>query len=366
MIPIDWHRMYHQQNLQLCGVHVPEMDVFTNGDGHRLFRFFELGFSFEDSEIDPVPIRLPIVSRDMTPYSFQSNRLLYEGEQLVFTGVTIHRVPFPPEESDWHFKGYTFPFRGTKNPYHELRLNLRISGFCPGRCLFCHRWHSHRLKPNKRRLPSPRKVLDRIVEAEGPEVFTKIEQVMFISELFGQENQFLQRVSDTHCELTRRGYPEDKPFGCCAQDVRSLSGHKALLDIVRPARYSFSLEIFRDRNELMGLYKGLPIEHVYRILRSARCAGFKEITLNYLAGIDSLDECARGFERLVHLGLVDSVGLSTFTFFSEQQKACRHETAWVPSYYLHVVEVLNSLGIKIHNPESFDMGSPYTILMEKV
>jgi hypothetical protein len=115
----------------------------------------------------------------------------------------------------------------------------------------------------------------------------------------------------------------------------------------------------------MGRYKGLPMEDVYRILASARRAGFEEIQLNYMAGIDSVEGCRAGFEKLARLGLVDSVGLSTFTSFSQAQTTCRHKSAWEPAYYLQVIESLNSFGIKIHNPESYDMGSPYTILMEK-
>ena len=115
----------------------------------------------------------------------------------------------------------------------------------------------------------------------------------------------------------------------------------------------------------MGRIKGLPIEEIYRVLENARRAGFDEIQLNYLAGIDSQEECAHGFEQLARQGLADSVGLSTYTIFAEDQIPYRHETAWEPGYYLRVVEILNSFGIKIYKPESYDMGSPYTVLMQK-
>jgi len=356
--------MYHQQNLQIHGIYVPDSKEFTGEKGDRLFRFFELKFSVENSEIDPVPARLPIVSRDMTPYSFQSGELFLNGERLTFANASVHQVSLPPEESKWHLKGYTIPFQGTKNPYRELRVNPRITGYCPGKCFFCHRLHSHRLKPKEKKIPSPSKILDRIAETEGANVFNKFEQIILISELFGREDLFLLSVEETRSALAQRGFSASKTFDCCAQDVRSHEGHKRLLNLVNPVRYSFTLEFFRDRSRLMGRYKGLPMEQVYRILASAREAGFKEIRLNYMAGIDSLEECLDGFRKLSGLGLVDSVGLSTFTFFSEAQIACRHETAWNPVYYLHVVEILKSLGIKAYMPASFNMGCPYTVLME--
>jgi hypothetical protein len=207
--------------------------------------------------------------------------------------------------------------------------------------------------------------MDRIIHEEGPGIFQKITRIMFISELFGREDRFLEAVATTHSELTQRRYPAENEFNCCAHDVRSLEGLRALREIVRPDRYSFTLEFFRDREKFMGKYKGLPIEKVYGILTNARQAGFEEIQLNYLAGIDGLEECRNGFERLMQLGLVDSIGLSTFTLFSDEQLELRHSSAWEPSYYLEVVNILNSLRIKVYRPESYDMGCAYSIFMEK-
>jgi hypothetical protein len=199
----------------------------------------------------------------------------------------------------------------------------------------------------------------------GPDILKKVGQVVLITELFGREDRFLQCVSAVRQEFIRREYPLDRPFSCSAQDVRSYLGHKTLINLVAPSRYSFTLEFFHNRKELMGPYKGIPLELVYKILENARNAGFTEIQLNYLAGIDDLDTCAKGFQSLVNLGLIDSVGLSSFTFFSEAQILCRHEMAWIPSYYLSVVEILKSYKIKVYNPESYDMSSPYTTLMDK-
>jgi hypothetical protein len=201
--------------------------------------------------------------------------------------------------------------------------------------------------------------------AEGDDVFNKISRIMFISELFGNENRFLEALERTANVLAREGFPDTREFNCCATDVRSLDGLKRLRELVRPARFSFSLEFFHNREKWMGRYKGIPIEQVYRILESARQAGFEEIQLNYLAGIDTLEECEHGFSALSRYGLIDSVGLSTFIIFAEDQSECRLAGAWNVGYYQQLVEILNSCHIKAHHPEAFDMGCPYSALMEK-
>jgi hypothetical protein len=361
----DWKRMFHQQNLQINGIYVHKIKSYSATDNGKLFRLLRLRFSPENVQLEPVPIKLPIVPRNKTSYSMINGKLFYENEQLDFNNFIIERVPMVPEEDSWHMKGYTFPFQGTRNPYRELRINVRITGYCPGRCIFCHRWHSHRSKPDRRYQPDPDTVLDCLNENEGEFALHKVQQVMFISELFGHEGKFLSAVSDVREALAKRGYDNGQLFGCCAQDVRSANGLEKLKELVQPARYSFSLEVFDNRRELMGPYKGLSMEDVYKILDIARKVGFDEIQLNYLAGIDSLDACCHGFEELAKRGLVDSVGFSTYTTFSENQMKYRHPEAWEPSYYLKIVQNLASLGIKAYRPESFDFGSPYTVLMEK-
>jgi len=361
---IDFDQISHIQNLQLQGIIVPGLDPFYDAKGRTLFRLFRLIISTPDTPFDPVPIKLPAVPAGMSPYSFISDELFYNGEKLDL-GIQLRRAPIPPEESKLHYRGYTFPFGGTNNPYRELRLNPRITGCCPGRCFFCHRVHSHRVKPEEKYLFTPAELINHIQSDEGRDIFEDVQRVLIITELFGREDYFLDTICETSQELAQVGYPEEKEFGCIAQDVRSNQGHRILNNLVRPSRYSFSLEFFENRNKLMGPYKGILMDEVLTILESARQAGFEEIQLNYLAGIDSLEASFQGFNRLVDLNLVDSVGFSTYTFFSEEQRSYRHETAWDPKYYLELVTFLSDLGVRVYHPEAFDMGSPYTILMEK-
>ncbi len=356
---------FHQQNLQIRGIYLPGMKELTDSRGELRYRLVRLRFSPLDSLLEPVPIKLAAVPKEKTPYAWVDGELQYQNEPFPLENVLVEYLPMRPEEDPWHYKGYTLPFDGTRNPYHELRLNLRISGYCPGRCFFCHRWHSHRLKPEERHNPPPESVLARFVEDESRKTIKQINRVMYISELFGNEDTFLASVSATRQALVGYGYSREQRFGCCAFDVQSSEGMKKLFEIVQPKRYSFTIEFFSNRQALMGKYKGIPMEEIYPILEKARLAGFTEIQVNYLAGIESIENCEAGFADLVQKGLVDSVGLSSFTAFSPDQESYRHETAWEPDYYRRLVSILMALKIKIYHPESFDMRVGYATAMER-
>jgi hypothetical protein len=210
---------------------------------------------------------------------------------------------------------------------------------------------------------TPEAILDRVLSDEDSAVLSRVTRVMFISELFGREDTFLDAVESTRDALTSRRYPSAMEFNCCAQDVRTPIGHRRLLSIVNPSRYSYTLEVFTRREHIMGSYKGLPMERVYQILDSARSAGFQDIQLNYLAGLDSLRRAISGFRYLRDMQLVDSVGLSTFTAFSDKQRELRHPEAWDWRYYYALARELRDLGIKIYRPESYDMRCVFHVLM---
>lgn len=358
-------RLSHQLNLQLKGIFVPGLDDYLDSNGFRMYREFRLQLCGAGEALDPVSMKLTVRPAAVTPYSFQNEELLYEEQPLSFPNTHIYRVPIPLEEDAWHLKGYTFPFRGSRNPYRELRINPRISGSCPGRCIFCHRTHSHRLHPEQKHFPKPADLLEQVRCSEGEDVFARVAQVMLISELFGNEDRFLASVQDTREALLRAGFAADREFNCCATDVRSLDGLKRLSEVVGLMRFSFSLEFFQNREEWMGAYKGIPMKQVFTILENARRVGFEEIQLNYMAGMDGLEACQQGFSALSRAGLVDSVGLSTFVVFAEDEFALRRPEAWREEYYQELVCVLNDCHIKAYRPDSYDMVCPHTYLMEK-
>ncbi len=358
-------RWRHQQDLQIKGIFVPTLSRPLFQNGTRMYREFRLRVETSDNTLDPVSLKLPAVEAERTPYSFVDGRLLFGGEELSLPGTSFVHVPLPPAENEWHLKGYTFPYRGSRDPYYELRINPRITGYCPGRCVFCHRTHSHRIRPDEKHLLDPAEIVMRIGIDEGANVYEKITRVMLIAELYGHEDRLLAPLAATRRALLDSGYPTDRELNCCAQDVRTAAGLRRLHSLVQPSRYSYTLECFVDRIRIMGKYKGLPMHQVYRILQRAREVGFEEIQLNYMAGLDPLDELEHGFRDLRRLNLVDSVGLSTYTVFWTDGWHFRCEEAHRADYYHAAVSILSSLGIKIYHPESYDMPVPYAALMEE-
>ena len=352
----------HQQLLQLVGV----SSVIPASDDASMFPEARLRFSSETDTFEAATLKIPITRGEKTPYSLVQDSLHVHGVPFEdVSGVRATTVAIPPAADEWHLKGYTLPYRGTNNPLYELRVNPRITGYCPGRCQFCHRTHSHQVKPARRMVTTPAAILERFGRDEGDAALARVTRVMFIAELFGQESTFLDAVEQTRAALTAGGYPEQNEFNCCAQDVRTPAGHRRLMSIVRPARFSYTLEFFGSRAEIMGHYKGLSIDMVFSILASAREAGFAEIQLNYLAGIDSLEVAVRGFEELRRRGLVDSVGLSTFTAWSTAQEALRHPDAWETGYYEALVQELRRMKILAYRPLSYDMRCPYHVMLEE-
>ena len=355
----------HQIRMQLHGVYVPDLWDAPAPDGATSFRKLRLRFHDLRSPRDTVSLKLPAVGPDDTPYSYHGDTLFLNGTAVNIPKYEIVRVSMPRAENPWHFKNYTFPFRGSPNPFYELRLSPKITGYCPGRCKFCHREHKFWLEPRTRHVSPTNPILERIEREHGESVYENIHRVEFISELFGREDLFLDALTEARNALAEHGYSRDREFNCCANEVRTPDGFARLRSILTPARYSYTLECFARREEAMGWYKGRPMTEVVQFLTDARAAGFAEIQVNYVAGLDSLDECVRGFKELAKGSYIDSVGLSTFTAFSPQQRALRHPDAWNPEYYETIAQALQDLKILAYHPESYDMRVPHSLYIER-
>jgi hypothetical protein len=354
----------HQIRMQLHGVYVPDLWELQGTDGEPSFRKLRLRFHDLCFPRDTVSLKLPAVGPDATPYSYHDDTLFLDDVALKISKYVISRISMPRAEDAWHFKNYTFPFRGSPNPFYELRLSPKITGYCPGRCAFCHREHRFWLEPRTRHVSPVDPILQRIEREHGESVYEDIHRVEFISELFGREDLFLDALTAARNALAEHGYSLSREFNCCANEVRTPDGFTRLRSILLPERYSYTLECFGRRKEIMGWYKGRPMAEVVQFLTNARAAGFAEIQINYVAGLDSLDECVRGFKELAKGSYIDSVGLSTFTAFSAQQQALRHADAWHPEYYETIAQVLQELKLLTYHPESYDMRMPQSLYIE--
>lgn len=352
-------QVLHLMHLQLRGIWI------NNGPNHRCAEtnalFGEIHLCFPNSflnRIAAVPRKIPVLPKGQSPYTLK-NGSLYWKDQLIFDQGSVREIPLSENKLPRYLKGYSFPFLGTENPYYELRINPKNTGRCPGRCLFCHRSSSYHLKP--KHLPNvlaPVLLVEAIVEQYGQQVLNEVSHISVITELFGNENNFLSYIEELRDALITYGFRQEASFRTCSQDVRSKDGLKRLKSIIGPARYSFTLEIFSQREKIMGGYKGIDLGIVEEVLKNAKEVGFREIKLNYVAGIDSIESFQKGVSRLSKSEVFDSIGLSVFTAFSLDQLDIRHPDAWQLSYYIRILEVVNAAGIDIYEPTCFEMGFP--------
>ena len=130
---------------------------------------------------------------------------------------------------------------------------------------------------------------------------------------------------------------------------------------MNPRRFAYTLEVFSDRSILMSRYKGIPLKEVMEVLRKARQAGFDEIQVNYVAGIDQISIFEASLEEIRGHGLVDSIGFNVFTPFFSDQLSLRTPEAWSVRYYFQMTEIIRRLGIRFYEPHSYEMGTPFWI-----
>lgn len=355
--------VFHSLNLQLWGVCIAGNENTFDSKNSEICK--EIHLRLPSNEVNgqfSVPKKIPVMQKGLSPYIYDEGAIYYNASPI-FNNSFVIEIPLPEKNTPRYLKGYSFPFLGTKFPYYELRINPRNTGRCPGRCLFCHRGYSHRFKPaQNRRILSPEEVVDIIVRNHGIEVFEHVSHISVITELFGNEDSFLLYIKKLKELLENAGCKSKRGFGVCGQDVRSEKGMRKLYEIVDEKRYSYTLEVFSKRTIVMSKYKAVSLEMVENILKRARDAGFFEIKINYIAGIDSIDAFEKGIRRLHRLGIVDSIGLSIFTAFFPDQLKLRNEEAWNIKYYLRVIELLKELKISFYKPNCFEMGFPLQLL----
>jgi len=353
----------HLLHLQLRGISIDGFQASTDKKDDGAYGEIHLHFSSDVlNGISAVPRKLPVVPERQSPYLFKDNRILYRDKE-VFGEASIVPVPLPEKGKPRYLKGYSFPFLGTVNPYYELRINPKNTGKCPGKCAFCHRGSSHRHSPEQHvGVVSPSKIIGSIVDMHGADALRQISHVSVITELFGSENRFLSYLEELKDVLLKNGCKADFSFRACSQDVRSESGLRRLQSIIDSDRYSFTLEVFSERRKIMGGYKGLSLAGVESILMIAKRVGFREIKLNYVAGIDSLQSFQDGVQRFRRAGIFDTVGLSILTAFYPDQLQLRNPDAWRLSYYVEILKTLNDACISIYEPTCFEMGYPVQFL----
>jgi hypothetical protein len=355
---------FHGLHLQIRGVCIGGIESPTIVNGITMFREVHLQLpSNELGDILSVPKKIPVMKNGTSPYIYVDKGIFYSDGTTIFEKGTVIQVPLPDSDTPRYLKGYSFPFLGTAKPFYELRINPKNTGRCPGKCLFCHRGYAHRIKPSQiRKILLAKEIMKAIVEDYGADILKNVSHVSVITELFGREEPFLRFLEEMKWLLFKTGCVPGTKFRACAQDIRSEYGLRRLYSILDDKRYSYTLEVFSQRRKIMGKYKGIALIEVEKILKTAREIGFRDIKLNYVAGVDSISSFENGIRRFRSLGLIDTIGLSILTTFFPDQLNLRNIDAWSIKYYAKIIEVIKELGIPFYEPGCFEMGYPLKML----
>jgi hypothetical protein len=355
---------FHRLNLLIHGLNIENKSDATTKNNIDIYNEFHLRIvECSEKKQNIIPLKLPLYPHSLTPYRYIDGRLYFLAEEIL-SNYLVYEVPLPEKNIPRYLKGYSFPHIGSENPFYALRINPKNTGFCPGKCIFCHRSYSHRLVPAFSSIIQPDSLVESIIKKYGSDIFEKVKYITIVTELFGNENMFLDYLEKLKRHLIKNGYNSNGEFACCAQDVRTEKGLKRLYDILTPKRYQYTLEVFSNRDKIMGKYKGIHLEVVSEILKRARKVGFQEIQINYLAGIDSMEEFKIGIEKLHYINHIDLIGMNVLTVFSPEQFFLRNQEGWTVEYYYEIVKYIKKLNIKFYKPESFEMGPPLEFILD--
>lgn len=348
------------------GVYIDGRGITEDLDDISLFEEFHLKIHCPTKyPHEFIPVKLPLIPKNFTPYKYSKGQLFYVNHK-VLPNCIIKEIPLPEKNSPRYLKGFSFPFLGTSNPFYELRINPKISGKCPGKCLFCHRAYMKKaFNKKKPTLIPPNQIINSINSRFAKEVFKKIDRVMVITELFGSEIKLINYIRELRTLLIKAGFNPNREFGVCSADIRTSTGISQLSNLLNPKRFSFSVEVFDQRSKLMSKYKGLPFRNIIEILSNVKKLGFEEIQINYVAGIDKLSSFKDGISKLYNMKLIDSIGFNIFTVFCPEQYNLRYSEAWHVGYYYEMISFLQDIGIKFYKPRSFEMGYPPWLLEAK-
>jgi hypothetical protein len=197
--------LFHQQYLQIRGIYIPERITKINYNNEILLSEAHVRLKVNNKgAVEKIPMKIPIFEAHETPYSLKNNKLFFL-EKPLDPDIVIEEIPLPEKGKPRHLKGYSLPFIGTNNPFIELRINPKNTGHCPGRCMFCHRPYSHRLKPVDSRVLAPVELVNRIINHYGKDIFQKVERVKVITELFGKESIYLDYIQELYSYLIKNG-----------------------------------------------------------------------------------------------------------------------------------------------------------------
>ncbi|MFA4842830.1 MAG: ATP-binding protein, partial [Candidatus Omnitrophota bacterium] len=354
---------YHRKNLKIWGASLEGESPYVEGvipanpsqDFPKDKRYKSL-FMFLDAPQEQCRNRMHISQRPhlATPYHIADNKIYYHGLELTFAFKRI-------ESSGLHrrFQGYFFALsEGKENQEQELRLNPINRVRCPGACAFCQRMSLHLPTPEEldsQFYLSPEEIIEAIADKEGADVFKRVGMVSVITADFDSENKVIEYMQRLKTELEKYAFAGE--LYITGTEVTSGEGMMCLHDEIGVRTYLYALETFSRRVELMHAYKARPLEEVYEILGRARDVNFESIAINYIGGLEPVNEFRKGMEELARERLIDAIGFNMFTSFSTYQDTLRVPESFDVSYWLELERIIRESGIEIYRPYFYGKGN---------
>jgi len=362
-------QLYHRQNLLLWGInvegesHVLLVAQISNSRLAGAVRYKKFNLRIEHNQSDGLgcaSIMLVQKPEEETPYKFtEARRLTYYGHE-----VNIRVVANDGKISPKH-RGFHFPFlsylRPAKSEDVHSKLTVNPLNIACQSCLPCSRLN---VMPTTEELCgkywlSPEELIAEIVR-QFPDVFPRVKHVALITSAFGSEAKclaYISRLSELLKAHLFRG-----EVGYLGHEVRSLDGLRQLKEQAGSRPLEFTIEVFNDkkRKALLGKYKGIPMEQVETILANARAAGFQQIAVTLMDGLDSIDDYRGGIQRLTDSRLIDLVAHNITATYASFQEPLLQPEARTFEYHLAIRRILNQAGVLSHMAHEIAKGSVFS------
>jgi len=337
---------FHLHNIIMNGIYIRGVNPFYEDlirPGANRYR--RLNFNFYNCRYDSI-----YRSAEETPYEYNAGMLYYENRLL-------SNIPFEmivSTEDDWGSeRNWWFKSIPTLDEYYDLRLNPINScsnmKYPSGEdqkllgCVFCQRNYGEQRLTENRRVVSPASMFKNIFEHHGSEVLKKVSKVMLVTGDLSNEEDMLDLVNDIyHNHLVPNGFKG--VFSTVTTVIKTEQGIKSLARIDNTI-FEFPVECFTRRALILGEKKGCSFEEVIKILKIAK-QYFINTRINYLVGLDDINDAQRGFETLAKLKLVDDIIPNIFVPPTQAAMEYRSKDSCSMEYIYKMREIIESQGFR--------------------
>ncbi len=336
---------FHLHNLIINGIHVEGESPFY-GD---LKRPAELRFKRFNFEVAGNFYTTFQNKREATPYLLDQERLYHEGQPL--DGLPFKRLRGQDDlwgsETNWYFKK-----RSDAEPFYELRLNpvnacanakyrTGINQELRG-CAFCARCYALARTTESRKVVTPEEIFSEIFNSHGPGVVKSIRKALVLTGDTSDDNQMLSLLEEVyHRYLEPNGFRG--VFSIATTLFQTEESIKRLAQIDNTL-YEFPIECFSRRPLLLGEKKGIPLDQIESIFKTAR-KHFRHIRIDYVVGLDDYEAAIDGFTQLASQHLIDDIVANVLAPFTPAALALRDPCANTMYYYLAYRDLLRTLSL---------------------